>query len=480
MKLKHKILYLSIIIVLLIAAGIFYIFSINSGPSKDLTKYLPSETVFFAEYNLQNKDLLKYTADNKNQIRLNKLLNKSNFLGDLSSDLLAELDKLALVIVDNYGQYEELWLMHSQNIHRLAALEPKEYFESNLDSNTIALATNRELFKMIKDQNPLDENAFEQRKIISKFSADNFFNIYFSSKYLKHLSQTADLTYHLIFSPLNIDNTQPAFLGIKIADNQMAYEFSAQSLSTGSSNNFSADFQSELNKLNFNSANFFNFVSADLSAVLDGFTNSFSKDEIQELEEKYEFAWKDLKNILDNPGFIFTQAKSNLVNKQQLFDLQNYNYLIAVQTGLSSEELTAKISQIKQVIKNILAYKYPSYITHRLPDGTPSTEIVADPEIFSFEKMTGFEYLEFSAVNLAIGLQDNYLLLANNKDLMQNFLEFTTPAENNFKCDLTGQNEIVVLNTQKIYQSFLSNLNQIIININHNKKDLELSGCFNF
>ena len=132
------------------------------------------------------------------------------------------------------------------------------------------------------------------------------------------------------------------------------------------------------------------------------------------------------------------------------------------------------------MVKNILAYKYPSYKTNRLPDGTSATEIVADSSIFEFKQQDNLHFINFSAVNFALASRQDYFLISNQPQFIKDFISYQSATTTELGCELTADHQVAVFNTQKIYQDFIKNLGNIIININKSSNDLQLSGCFNF
>ncbi len=172
---------ITIIALVLLLAGLtaLYFYLKKFKTTGDLTRYLPRQTGLYIEYNLKNKDLADFRQNNfRGGIRFEKLTLDSKFFGNLSPHLIKLANKISLLIIKHNNKWQRVWLVNSDNIHKYHALVPVNYFESILDSKTIALSKSRDALKIIKKIEPLTEHTADQRKILGKFSNKNFINIY--------------------------------------------------------------------------------------------------------------------------------------------------------------------------------------------------------------------------------------------------------------------------------------------------------------
>lgn len=495
-----------ILILLVIVTGVIYLYSRNLKVPEKLTAHMPRETVFYVEFNLRDEKLAKVYKNNfRAKIRFESLINESIFFGPLSEYLIQEADQVALLVIKHNNNWHKVWLVKADNIYRLNALLPVNFYSSILNAKTIALSPKRDVLKLIKEVNPLVEHSQEQREILNKFSSDNFINIYLTGEYIEFLADKPDLAYQLILNNLNLNYEQPAFLGLAAQENQIVYEFSAKSRPsrmTGEDYKYFppeaparppgvdqplADKDNDKDiPLNLPINNLFlTFVSANLKDIFDELAEEIlNQDKKQEWSEKYEFEWQEIEDLLNHPGVIFAQSKNAKVSAQDIFDLDKYNYGLMIRTDFDENEMLEKIEQIKKVVKNILAFRYPSEKVKILPDKTKSIELVADARQFSFEKEDNLEYYESQNFNFVVGYRNGYLILGNNRDLIKKILhsqvsgeESGIPRDKLERCPvLTGQ-ELAIINSSQLVEGLLSYIDQVVINFVQEGEKVELRGC---
>lgn len=482
---KKTIFFIVLPLGLLLLALAFYIFSQKMSGSENLTMFMPRHTELYVEYNLKDKKLIEFGQTNfRGQTRWELLLKQAGFFGDLSPYLLREIDQLALLVVNTTpdaptGVYEKVWLIKADNIHRLSALLPAEYYYSNLNSKTIVITRSHALLKKVKPMDPLTEYSVDQRRALSKFDQQNFFKVYLSGTYAKFLANRNDALYFFLLNNLNLDYDQPVAYGLTAVGNKISFNFWAASVASQKNKDFKATASSLLKFVNFKDkqAPWLTLAAADLKAILNQLkTNLLSADQLTAWQTKYGFSWSELEEILDTAGVLVVENQhAQLANEAVLNTAQN-NYVMVVATNFAAPRLKQTQDKIQQVIKNILAFKYPTSHKVRLPDGTSITEEVADPAVFKFETQAGVDFIQVKNFRWVMATQDNYLLLGNSKELLENILNNPTPADN-LNCPLLTAQETLWLNSQRLSTGLLSFIDQLIINLKQDKKDLELTGC---
>jgi hypothetical protein len=225
----------------------------------------------------------------------------------------------------------------------------------------------------------------------------------------------------LILNNLDLDCEQAGYLGLNVDDEgNMHYFFEAQSKEKKKLENFSSQQKDVISKLSIDDL-FYVFISANLSHTLGDLESElFTVAQKNEWSSKYDFDWNKFEELLDNFGTIFVQANNQTTDTADLFDFRQYKYGIILEVDKNVEEVKEKI---KQVIKNILAFKYPSQIEKTLPDDTKIKQVVANPDRFSFDQEDGVEFILTDDFNFAIIKKDNYLILGNDKDLIKKVAE---------------------------------------------------------
>ncbi|MBU4360920.1 hypothetical protein KKA66_03690, partial [Patescibacteria group bacterium] len=231
---KKNILIISFLIFLLAGVGVFYFYFKNIKVSKDIINYVPENTIFYAELDLQNQELQNFYAQNfRGKTRFELLLKNSNFFGKLSKYLIEKSNKISLVIVKDSEELNKIWIINANNIHELHALMPKGFNVSILNSKTIALAENKDALWLIKKTNEPEEESEPvpaselHKKIAKNFSNKNFLNIYLSGQYFQDKINSEDIIFPLILNNLNLDFNEPAFLNLKARENKIVYNFNA-------------------------------------------------------------------------------------------------------------------------------------------------------------------------------------------------------------------------------------------------------------
>jgi len=470
---KNSLKIIGLIALLAIVAGLYFYLR-NFRIRQDLANFMPSNALIYAEYNLQDKDFIKFNENNfRGQVRFNKLLTEAGMFGNLSKDIISEADKIvAMIVLDENGEQHKAWIIQSPNVHKFRALLPKDSFETLLNSKTLALSPSRDVLNSIQAIDPLTEHTAQQNKILNKFSSNNFINIYLSGEYLKSLSESPDPSFALTLNNLELDTELPAFLGLQAQDNKIVYNFYASTLEKDEPESFKDTENLQILSL---ANGFLEFSTANIKYIYENLISNIPVEKQEELTQKYEFEWSDLESLLDAPGTIFINSPNGKVDAADILNLKKYNYALKIYTDLNEEELNEFIDKIKKSISLILAFQEPGLSTDKLPDGTPFTSLVAQPELFKFSAEDGIESVASENYSFSLALQESNLVFGNSKDLVRQIL--SAEVSPNIDCEYFSGSETILINGQKLIFGLLSFVDSAIINTQQNKKEVELTGC---
>ena len=477
----NKKFFIFLIILFSLAAGavLVYIYSKKLNVPDKLSYYMPRETVLYAEFNLKDKKLNEFYKNNfRGAVRFKRMLKISKFYAVLSKDLISRVNKVVLMIIPQDGKWHKVWLVQANNIYKLNALLPKNYYSSILNAKTLAVSKDRKILRRIHQVEPLAELSKEQINILNQFDKANFINIYLSGAYLKFLSERDDITYAFVLNNLDLNYAKPAYLGLVADNNKINYNFFALS-------NEEYNFKKIGNFLPLieNKDLFLSFYVSNLKQVFELVKDSIINDKNwKDWPQKYEFDWNEVENLLDARGVVFAKLKNNArVDTNDAFDLSKYNYGVLISLRQAQiEQKQILVEKIKKIVKNILAFKYPAKISKRLPDGSQSIELVADAQNFNFERDGDVEFYENPTYHFAIGTKGGYLILGNNKKLIKQILGSITIFDRRgiFRCAQTDKiGQMLLMNSKQLLSGVLSYVDQILINIDQSQKKLDLEGC---
>lgn len=442
----------------LILAGIFFVVFKQVKINEGLVEFMPANTGMFIEYDLNNKDLKNLQENNfRAKARLEAMFSQTSFFGDLSKYVTDNVERVALLtVLDEEQNWEKIWLVRANNIHQINALLPKDYYFSNLNSNTIAISTNHELLRELKS-NKLNFN---------KFKKDNFLNLYLTPEYLKFLQTQNTLEYFLILNNLNLDLDKEVQVELKAEVDKVVFELTGSKNESRKITNFKKDGNDVLKFLN-SDIGWLKVANANLENLYENFVKNYlNSDNQQELEEKFEFKFEDISQILNsNSGAIILDNSNNTLDQTNFVNLNNNSWVMVMNKNLNEEQ----INLIKKLAKKIVAYKYPRTISKTLADKTKSNQIVADADYFSFDKTeNGIEYLFYKDFKLAIYTNENYFFLGNDLDLIKNVSN--NSLENKLDFDFNKSYEASVINGQKFSFGVLRFFDKIIFGVEENSR----------
>lgn len=482
---KKNILIIFFLILLLAGVGIFYFYLKNIKVNQDIISYVPENAIFYAELDLQNKELKNFYAQNfRGKTRLELLLKNSNFFGKLSKYLINKSNKISLVIVEMENKLNKIWIINSDNIHELHALMPKGFNVSILNSKTIVLSENKDVLKLIKKINESEEKSKPipvselHKKIAKNFSNKNFFNIYFNAQYFKNKINSDDVIFPLILNNLNLDFNEPAFLNLKAEQNKIVYNFNALAKEKTDIKKF--NITENLGQLvNLENKDIFaTFFVSNLKDTFEFLTLDFLISEQKKVwEKKYNLDEKKIREITDYSAIFLAQSRNDRLDNKDVLDLDKYNYAFILKTNNNTEKVNEYKEYIKQLIKNIVAFKNPIEKIKKLPDDSESIELIADVNSIDFVSENNLEILDTKNFNFVLTINENNLIFGNSKKLIEQIEQKSSMQSKEPTCEFLTGSEALIMNTNKLTSGVLSFADKLILNFEQKGKKINLQGC---
>jgi hypothetical protein len=464
----------------LILAGIFFVVFKSVKINSSLIEFMPANAGIFIEYNLNNKDLKELQANNfRAKSRLEAMFSQMKFFGDLTKYLTDNVERVAiLTLLDEEESWEKIWIVRAKNIHQINALLPADYYYSNLDSTTIAISKNHELLQTLRS-NKISLN--------NKFKAGNFLNLYASAGYLNYLKQKNQPEFFLILNNINLDFEKEIYLGLKANKDKVDFNFNGSKNENRKITNFSKN-NSEILKFLNNRSSWLKIASANLENLYSNFIKNYlnlegnnpPKVDKKEIEEKYEFKFQEIEEILNsNASVLLIENTENPLVLEDFENINKQNWTIIVENNLSEN----KIDLIKKIAKNIVAFKYPRIVQEVLADKTKSNQIIADADYFTFDKTElGIEYLFYKDFKFAIYATENYLFLGNNIKQIENVLAEETKwlqlgnVEPTKDFDFEKKYEAVVIDSKRFTFGALRFFDKMIFGIEESMSEIKIEG----
>jgi len=457
---KKFILSLIIFFILVLGVGFFYVTGRKAKVSNNLTVYLPKETVLYLEYNLADE---KLAALNENGFSSANTWQSFWTALEITKgwpvDLLKEIKKIGYAIAEIDGRQKSFWLLEVNNVRRAYSFLPANYASNIMDAEMMVLAKDKKDLNLIS--NDFLELEEARAKILEKFSLDNFLNVYLAPEfYKKHLT---GLGFNF-FNKLNL--TAPIFLGLKLGNGQLV--FNLETLTNEKElNNFKNDDQNIAPLDSFEDL-FMVLKLSDSRAVLDILIGS-------EFLNKQTIS-NNLADTFSGPAVFFGQTKTKKIAPKNIFQLNSYYYGFAIKLSVD-QPANEQVNLIKEVIKKNLAFNYPQERIKKLPDGTRMTELVTDENVFEFKPAGALEYVDYSGLNLVLAVKDGYLILSNNRSLLENILALNINDDKTEAClDFSGQ-EVVYLKTGQLENSLLNLVGSIMFDVKQSGEELKIEGC---
>ena len=166
------------------------------------------------------------------------------------------------------------------------------------------------------------------------------------------------------------------------------------------------------------------FVSGiNLSQLFDnlGKFKSNLKDFLSETENNFKLIYRDEQPV--DPFSLFNQQASLLVFRPSPNSTSTNYALIFSYVGQGQIDLLEKLTKL------YLAQRNPDKINHRLPDQTTVTELVANPDKYSFQEVIEgnnqlVRYIKDSGLgfNLAYATSADRLIITDNQDIIASLI----------------------------------------------------------
>ncbi|MCG2686933.1 hypothetical protein L6278_02225, partial [Candidatus Parcubacteria bacterium] len=314
------------------------------------------------------------------------------------------------------------------------------------------------------------------------FSNKNFLNIYLSGQYFQDKINSEDIIFPLILNNLNLDFNEPAFLNLKARENKIVYNFNALAQNKASFEKFNT-VENLDNLVNLNDDEIFaSFFISNLKDIFEFlFSEHLTLEQKEIWQKKYDLDDKKIKEIVNYSGIFLTQAKNNKLDNKDVLNLEKYNYALILKTDKDDiEKIDERKENIKQIIKNIAAFKNPVEKIKKLADSSSSIELIADPASIDFISENNLEILNVQNFNFVITTHNSNLILGNSKELITEILQDGSKQSDgaNTDCDFLTGSEALIMNTNKLTNGVLSFVDKLILNFEQNGKNINLNGCF--
>ncbi len=199
---------------------------------------------------------------------------------------------------------------------------------------------------------------------------------------------------------------------------------------------------------------------------LDPFLNQIlavSQDEYAVIQD-YLTGWQtDFKLDLTSSLYKKLTQSKVLVLVQQATSTDDYltDYRFHVNFELPQALDFEQIAQMEEILKNILAQKYPTPVKQSLTDGTIITELLPVTDEYTFVSQNGFETLIVQDQLLAYQVRDNHLAITNSRDLMANYNVAVAKDYLSLKTQLLPQTE--VLDWLKAFETIALENNSLVL-----------------
>jgi hypothetical protein len=473
--------------VALIAAGFFVVDKVAN--QKDLTDFLPPQTVAYLELAPNDVSLLNYFVANfRGQVQLTKFWQKINLWGGIDSKKAAgKIEKIGLVIrKKDDGEWQKVWLVKAKS-NDIEVLLPANVFAASLGKNIFIFGP--EMVEITDFQQTLETTA--KRTIKNKFSRQKFFNVYLGEEFLTAATNddlfptppllrgggnNADIE---LLRQLAISPEAPVIFGLR-SDGQMIFL----------SANWASEEQKEGRAL---AASDYELIkNLPLKSLSWALETASLKEMLALMEEKmvaevgaekvaaqkkfwsekYNFRWKELINFFDWPMVWWQEQKSEPEDAQ----------LVAWPTGVAIKvKKQNKIAETYQQIKNFLsavaAFMEPSVEKIKLPDGSEINILVADPEKVKWQTEAGGEFFKSSELSWALAQRGEEIYWTREIEALKRVLAKQEENDKIKTCpDYSGE-EAIYLNGRATDGQLLSLFDEIFLVREREGKEVNMKGC---
>lgn len=410
----------AILLILLFCLFLYYDYYFK----KDVfLKYTPQNTLFYASFNLNNKDLNNSPIFN-------------NFIREIEQDynfITLPLENLnpyinynaALAVIpeqDNSLAYLIMYNLNDKKLDNyLSRLDKNNWHyiilkNQVLERNILVISNSQNVLATVK-LTALKEKPSLSQKIstvldLKSFDHDCLGKIYINSKaVLVKLNQDSSNQLKFLSFVLKDNLNDDLYLGLKTIDQKIiiaSKEINSEEENTNLGNDFASD---NLAILGLDQSQqvltqvLNNLKQYDLAQF-----NSFNQN-LNYWQKLYNFDWQ-------NDLLPFLNGRTTLILKP---DNKVLVILKPIQ-AINAEQL----DKLKQVIINYLATKNPVESEKIMPDFSKITQIIRQPNQYIFEKISvknvDLYDLNSAGQEICLAQMDNYIILANNKQILQEFV----------------------------------------------------------
>jgi len=468
-----KILNVVILSVVVVTAGIF-VFSRFFYNNKNLFSYLPLETKAYFEFDPHNKNLLKlYSNIKRSETRFNQLLNQAGFWKDFNSELITpRIKKIGVIVLKFKDKWQRAWLLQSSDINQMEVLLPVGYFVFPLDNDVLVVTQDQELIRFFKKQDKeiLIEQSLSQKFIYAKFSSYKFLNSYLSAEYIDYLKQQQNEISYLILENIKLLENEPIYFGLRSDEDQIVFDLQANNINNNSRQKISKSNYQLTRDISDKNLNLI-LLQPEFSDLISSLSKNFNFNK-NFLENKYNFQWQDFEELQKYTAVVFLKNKTDRLETQELLNFENLNWAVLINIDLENkrEEFYLKI---KNFLNNYLAFKYPSWVSFDLADGSKAYSLIADSKAIEWQTENNIEYFSKDENNFAIAKNNNGVFLAFDKNILNLILNNPNQDDIIKTCPNFKGNELILLNSQKFIHGIFSYIDRTLIFT----QDDGLKGC---
>lgn len=476
------------ILVLIVASLVGVYWYLNKD---DFAKMAPENTFFYLRINepFWTKENAKIS-----ELNLQELFEWIDIKLDLKdfrfeNDILPIANRqMALTIIklsnNDLGLVVFLKIKDGRGVKKLPYFTPHQLFTGKM----LIIADSEETLNIIKEvRNKKKPNL--SRKVAKDFFDDDFIKLYLDlEKVRKLVTKKGDLNQKSLSYFLNLSQSKSLFLTL---NNKIGHwYFSAEVYPEIETNLYPTSIR-KLSSINFLPENFTFFIKGmNLSEVISD-VEKIDKDLVQAFHN-------DLKNfeklhdldLLQSLWPLFTSGLDLLLTSTT--DQEQRNLDLVVNLALdnySSEDL----KKLPEILKEILAKKYPFEQERVLPDETKVVELVMKPDFFSFdEKELGQDKIYYLQkpeleLELAYTIKNNEIIFSSSLSELEKILR---PSANqidtellNKQCWVSGRNRLLIFNKEELVNNWSGAAAAMIeflpgnIYIISQDKNLSFSGC---
>jgi len=445
-----------IIIIAVVALFLYYQFYYKKD---NLIKYVPENAVVYATVKL-DQQITETEIFNNTWQQIKSDYNLPDIDFKFLNNLVSYNSAFAIIPVnDNQFAYLGIFSLQpslngfEQQLEFLNSIGLKYYLLKNnvIERNILIISDQEDIINQVKKISTQDQPSladkislvYNLKKLNHGFKGKLYLNTkFFTEQYLAK----ADLNYQLVKSRIEQVELKDLFLGIKFNDQNMVI----------SSPNFTQTMQ-----------------ESELVSVLPHDFNYSLTTQNAKLE--LESALSNIKQILPDQGKILDQNLNyyqnlfkfnwendilELLNTKAQLIVNEKNYVLVLDKT-QINDFVANISQLQNIIKHYLAYKYPNEVVKQLPDGTYITQIVKNIDDLEFktEKINSqeFKFVNKKDLEFAIYQQNELFYLTNSKDLLKNIINQENVIDLNqesscFQENKTNFSQNIIFSVNKIEQ----------------------------